>query len=262
MRRALVAVFLVPLAACLFPALDSLDSNAGDASPDVVDAGAQDASDASDAGASSPCADASHFLCDDFDEPDVFAPWTTLYVSSDTTTPALDTDCVSHPYSLACATSASASFDSYARLMKTLPDTTSTAHLEFDVKLGAISCDAGGGDSFFEIFKFGSGNETAGVELKADDVGWFLNADVSDGGAIMTYLSSAPAYGTWHHVLADVTFSTSGTVSVSVDGVSSAQIALDLTFAQQNTGFLLGLYTSGSCPATVARFDNAALDVQ
>lgn len=260
MRRAIV-LCCVPaaIAACLFPSLDGLMS--GDASIDTgADAATPDAS--SDAIDASPfCVADAHWFCADFDEMNVFDEWTTLLVSSDCTTPVQNTDCISQPYSLACATPIPSPNDSYARLLKALPNTTSSAHLDLEVKLVGSSCDAGAGEAFFELIKFGNGNQSAGIEVKADVMGWYINADLTDGGADLVYLSSAPSYGAWHHLVADLSFATNGSIQVAVDGVSSASVAVDTLSLFQNTGLMVGLYSSGSCPAMTVLVDNLTLDI-
>lgn len=264
MRRAVIAVLgLAPVVACLFPSTSDLggqDASGFDAGQDVgVDAEAA-------VEASVPfCANAgTHSFCSDFDEPNALAAWSAALASANATTPGLDSDAVSPPSSLRSVLPDATSADSYARLQELFTAKATSAHVNLQVKLGSKACTASDGNSYFELLKIGDNLED-GVEIKVDSTGWYadVNFALSDGGTthLDQYFSATPSVDVWHRVVVDVTFGVAGSVHITVDGPGVVDVPSVDTSSVDSASFLVGLYSTGSCPANDVRFDNVVIDV-
>lgn len=266
--RKLLLIAVLPVSACLFPALDDLggpsdaapeaSDAAFDAAPDVPAPGSDAAPDA-DAGQGSPCGDASaHYFCADFDGLNPLAPWAAEYSKGSCTIDTADSH--SAPASLSCQTMAVANGSSSARLLHPLPTTTSSAHVEFWIELDSAACGLTDPNGYLELFKLGS---AYGMELKVRPGLFVLDVD-QQSSLPMTPLPC----GAWTLVTMDTVFSaTAGSVDVAVNGVSQGSLqGIDTLAFSENTAFQFGLYSAnftdgGTVPAMAAHFDDLLVDV-
>ena len=272
MRRAVIGVLgLAPVAACLFPSTGDLggpDASGFEAGVEAGDDAGQDAAVDVDAAveASAPfCANAgTHSFCSDFDEQNALAAWSAALVSANATTPGLDTDAVSPPSSLRSVLPDATSADSYARLQKLFSTQATSAHVDLQVKLGSKACTASDGNSYFELLKIGD-NLDDGVEIKVDSTGWYAHVDfaLNDAGTTQAdqYFSATPSVDVWHRVVVDVTFGVAGSVHITVDGPGVVDLPNVDTSSVDSASFLVGMYSTGSCPANDVRFDDVVIDV-
>jgi hypothetical protein len=273
-------------AGCLFPSLDGLTGDAGDAAVDVeteappqdaADENAFDASDASDAsvdggGETGPfCAalDASNVLiCDDFDDSDAstFAKW-----ASSTGTVVRDPSAWrSPPFCLLTSVAAADAGSPVAHLRQTFVQGVDHLTQTFDARVDQKNTSSS--NVYFNLLTVISAGISVQYRFAMSSTAFSFEAHIPNGQDAATqnqdYALVPWSLGVWHHVVLDVSVSAvPATVTVTIDGIVVVGPDASAPFAVYGSGqsidFQAGIYYASTPESGWAlRFDDVLLQAQ